>query len=107
MLPLTNLPFVRLLRQQGSRVYTVGGTVRDALLERPGKDVDLLVTGLPQAELIQLLRQQGRVQLTGRTFGVIKFMPRRWDGPPIDIALPRTEVSTGVGHRRREVAWDE
>ncbi|MGH7929431.1 MAG: tRNA nucleotidyltransferase, partial [Candidatus Binatia bacterium] len=106
MLPLTNLPFVRLLQQQGGRVYTVGGTVRDALLERPGKDVDLLVTGLPQAELIRLLRKQGRVQLTGRAFGVIKFTPRRWDGPPIDIALPRTEVSTGVGHREFDVSFD-
>jgi len=106
MLSLTDLPFVRLLLQQGGRVYTVGGTVRDELLERPGKDVDLLVTGLPQAELIRLLRQQGRVQLTGRAFGVIKFTPRRWDGPPIDIALPRTEVSTGVGHREFDVSFD-
>lgn len=106
MLPLINLPFVRLLLQQGGRVYTVGGTVRDELLERPGKDVDLLVTGLPQAELVRLLRQQGRVQLTGRAFGVIKFTPRRWDGPPIDIALPRTEVSTGVGHREFDVSFD-
>jgi tRNA nucleotidyltransferase/poly(A) polymerase len=52
------------------------------------------------------LRQQGRVQLTGRAFGVIKFTPRRWDGPPIDIALPRTEVSTGVGHREFDVTFD-
>ena len=106
MLSLTNLPFVRLLQQQGGRVYTVGGTVRDELLERPSKDVDLLVTGLPQAELIRLLRQQGRVQLTGRAFGVIKFTPRRWNGPPIDIALPRTEVSTGAGHREFDVSFD-
>ena len=106
MLPLANLPFVRLLLQQGGRVYTVGGTVRDELLSQPRKDVDLLVTGLPQAELIRLLRKQGRVQLTGRAFGVIKFLPRRWDGPPIDIALPRTEVSTGIGHREFDVSFD-
>ena len=106
MLPLTNLPFVRLLLEHGGRVYMVGGTVRDELLNRSGKDVDLLVTGLPQAELIRLLRKQGRVQLTGRAFGVIKFLPRRWDGPPIDIALPRTEISTGVGHREFDVSFD-
>jgi poly(A) polymerase/tRNA nucleotidyltransferase (CCA-adding enzyme) len=106
MSDLADLPFVRALHQRGARVYTVGGTVRDALLGHPRKDVDLLVTGVPQDALIRLLRRYGRVQLTGRTFGVIKFLPRRWDGPPIDVALPRTEISTGVGHRDFQVSFD-
>ncbi len=106
MAMLIPLPFVRALQQQGGRVYTVGGTVRDDLLGEPRKDVDLLVAGLPQQTLIRLLRQHGRVQLIGRAFGMIKFLPRRWDGPPIDIALPRTEVSTGTGHRDFEVSFD-
>lgn len=99
-------PFVRRLQQAGGRLYSVGGTVRDALLGRPRKDIDLLVTGLPQQTLIQLLRQHGRVQLIGRAFGVIQFRPRRWDGPSIDIALPRTEISTGIGHRDFDVSFD-
>ena len=103
---LAALPFVRLLQQQGGRIYTVGGTVRDELLGRPRKDIDLLVTGLPQETLTRLLRRQGRVQLTGRAFGVIKFSPHGWDELPIDIALPRTEVSTGIGHRDFQVSFD-
>ncbi len=99
-------PFVRSLQQEGGHIYSVGGTVRDALLGRPGKDIDLLVTGLPQQTLIQLLRRHGRVQLIGRAFGVIQFRPRRWNGAPIDIALPRTETSTGVGHRDFDVSFD-
>src|SRR5713101_5500928 len=91
--------FVRALQQRGARVYTVGGTVRDELLGYPRKDLDLLVTGLPQQDLLRCLRPYGRVQLIGRAFGVIKLLPRGWDGPPIDVALPRTELSTGVGHR--------
>jgi poly(A) polymerase/tRNA nucleotidyltransferase (CCA-adding enzyme) len=106
MSDVATLPFVRALQQGGARVYTVGGTVRDLLLGHPRKDIDLLITGMPQAELIRLLRQYGRVQLTGRAFGVIKFLPRRWDGPPIDVALPRTEVSTGIGHRDFVVTFD-
>ena len=106
MSTLATLPFVRMLQQQGGRVYTVGGTVRDDLLGRPRHDIDLLVTGLPQHVLTRLLRQQGRVQLAGRAFGVIKFFPRCWNGPPIDIALPRTEISTGVGHRDFDVSFD-
>jgi tRNA nucleotidyltransferase (CCA-adding enzyme) len=98
--------FVRALQQRGARVYTVGGTVRDELLGYPRKDLDLLVTGLPQPDLLRCLRPYGRVQLTGRTFGVIKLLPHGWDGPPIDVALPRTEISTGKGHRDFEVTFD-
>ena len=100
------LPFVRALQQGGARVYTVGGTVRDELLGHPRKDLDLLVTGLPQPDLLRCLRPYGRVQLTGRAFGVIKLLPHGWDGPPIDVALPRTEISTGIGHRDFEVTFD-
>ena len=106
MSDLADLLFVRALHQRGARVYMVGGTVRDTLLGHPRKDVDLLVTGVPQDALILLLRRYGRVQLAGRTFGVIKFLPRRWDGPPIDVALPRTEISTGIGHRDFQVSFD-
>src|SRR3989441_3156914 len=100
------LLFVRALQQQGARVYTVGGTVRDELLGHPRHDLDLLVTGLPQKVLISRLRPYGRVQLTGRAFGVIKFLPHGSDGPPIDVALPRTEISTGTGHRDFAVTFD-
>jgi tRNA nucleotidyltransferase (CCA-adding enzyme) len=101
-----SFPFVRALQQRGARVYTVGGTVRDELLGHPRKDLDLLVTGLPQPDLLHCLRPYGRVQLTGRAFGVIKLLPHGWDGPPIDVALPRTEISTGIGHRDFEVTFD-
>jgi len=101
-----SFPFVRALQQRGARVYTVGGTVRDELLGHPRKDLDLLVTGLPQPDLLRCLRPYGRVQLTGRAFGVIKLLPHGWDGPPIDVALPRTEISTGLGHRDFEVTFD-
>lgn len=106
MSSLASLPFVRALQQRGARVYTVGGTVRDELLGQPRNDLDLLVTGLPQQTLMSCLRPYGRVQLTGRAFGVIKFVPRGWDGPPIDVALPRTEISTGIGHRDFAVTFD-
>jgi tRNA nucleotidyltransferase/poly(A) polymerase len=106
MSDLATLPFVRALHAAGARVYMVGGTVRDILLGHPRQDVDLLVTGLPQPDLLRFLRQYGRVQLTGRAFGVIKFLPPQWHDPPIDIALPRTEISTGIGHRDFVVTFD-
>lgn len=103
---LPSLAFVRALQESGGRVYMVGGTLRDRLLGKAHKDFDLLVVGIPQNELIQLLRRHGRVQLIGRSFGVIKFQPHGWTDPPIDIALPRTETSTGIGHRDFDIAFD-
>ena len=47
---LPTLPFVHSIQQQGGQIYTVGGTVRDELLGLPRKDIDLLVTGIPQRE---------------------------------------------------------
>ena len=100
------LSLVDAIRKAGGRVYMVGGTLRDFLLGNACKDLDLLVTGLPQNDLMRLLRRRGRVQRVGQAFGVLKFLPRDWDGSPIDIALPRVETSTGVGHRDFEVAFD-
>ena len=94
------------VREAGGRVYMVGGTLRDFLLGKTCKDLDLLVTGLPQTDLMRLLRRRGRVQRVGQAFGVLKFRPRGWDDSPIDIALPRVETSTGIGHRDFEVAFD-
>lgn len=100
------LSLVDAVREADGRVYMVGGTLRDFLLGKTCKDLDLLVTGLPQNDLIRLLRRRGRVQRVGQAFGVLKFVPRGWDGSPIDIALPRVETSTGVGHRDFAVAFD-
>ena len=100
------LSLVEAVREAGGRVYMVGGTLRDFLLGKAYKDLDLLVTGLPQDSLTRLLRRSGRVQRVGQAFGVLKFLPREWGGEPIDIALPRVETSTGVGHRDFEVTFD-
>ena len=100
------VPLVDAVHEDGGRVYMVGGTLRDFLLGKAYKDLDLLITGLPQDALTRLLRRRGRVQRVGQAFGVLKFLPREWDGEPIDIALPRVESSTGVGHRDFEVTFD-
>ncbi len=99
-------PVIHRLQAAGGRIYSVGGTVRDTLLGRTRKDIDLLVTGLPQQTLIACLKRHGCVQLIGRAFGVLQFRPRHWEGSPIDIALPRTEISTGIGHRDFDVSFD-
>lgn len=93
------------------QVYEVGGQIRDELLglARTSKDKDYLVTGVPLEELVALLDTFGRVDVVGKSFGVIKFTPPYpRDAAPVtyDIALPRKEYSTGVGHTEFAVEFD-
>lgn len=91
------------------KIYEVGGAVRDRLLGRKidVKDRDYLVCGIPYGELSDILKKHGQVDLVGRSFGVIKFTQFRDDRKyTFDVALPRKEFSTGVGHREFSVEFD-
>lgn len=77
----------------------------------PDKDTDYLVCGIPMEELCSLLSKFGKVDLVGKSFGVIKFTPyKRFseekEPKTFDIALPRKEYSTGVGHKDFKVEFD-
>ena len=83
-------------------VYAVGGRVRDEFrarierVDRPAKDLDYVVTGIPLESLLEALRRVGRVDVVGASFAVLKF---RHEAGEADIALPRRERSTGLGHK--------
>jgi tRNA nucleotidyltransferase (CCA-adding enzyme) len=82
------------LSAAGGEVFAVGGVVRDALLGVEPNDIDLLVTGL-QATIVReyLERLPGRIDLTGKAFGVFRYK----DGGEVEVSLPRRERSTGTG----------
>ncbi len=90
-------------------IYEVGGAVRDKFIFQniKPKDHDYLVTGIPYNQLSKMLKQFGKVDLVGRSFGVIKFTQFQ-EGKPktFDITLPRKEFSTGAGHKDFEVDFD-
>src|ERR1700722_13749458 len=83
-------------------LYAVGGRVRDEFRARldaaipPPKDLDYVVTGLTVEDLVGRLQPIGRVNVVGASFAVIKLSAAEGDA---DLALPRREKSTGVGHR--------
>ncbi len=86
-------------------LYRVGGTVRDRLLGlADAVDSDFLVRGISPSDLEGLLALHGTWSCVGKVFGVYKFTPAH--GQTVDIVFPRTESSTGVGHRDFEVRFD-
>ncbi len=68
----------------GGRALIVGGWVRDRLMGRDSKDVDLEVYGLPSAALRQVLESFGLVEAVGESFQVYK-------SGDIDVSLPRRD----------------
>lgn len=85
------------LSRRGCETYLVGGAVRDNFLRLPIKDFDYVVTNIKIDDLVEVLTRFGaKVDLVGKSFGVLKVAYR---GQTLDIALPRTEYSTGAGHK--------
>jgi tRNA nucleotidyltransferase (CCA-adding enzyme) len=87
------------VRDAGGRALCVGGFVRDRLLGRGSKDLDIEVFGIPQDTLYTLLKSLGRTEPVGQAFPVYKF-------GEIDVALPRRESKTGRGHKGFTVEGD-
>lgn len=78
------------------RVFIVGGTVRDLLLERENTDVDLEVFDLDLDTFCTLMQSVG-AKGVGKSFFVFRV-------GNIDISLPRIERKVSFGHRGFEVA---
>jgi tRNA nucleotidyltransferase (CCA-adding enzyme) len=87
------------VRERGGRALLVGGCVRDALLGRAPKDVDVEVFGVPAGNLRALLERFGRVDAVGESFAVYKILG-------LDVSLPRRESKTGRGHKGFAIEGD-
>jgi tRNA nucleotidyltransferase (CCA-adding enzyme) len=104
----------RRIAELGGRAFFVGGYVRDLLLGREPKDVDIEVFGLPLHALQEVLAGQGRVDLVGRQFGVlrVKDLDVDWSVPRRDSAgrHPRVTADPGMSpqeaSRRRDLTMN-
>ena len=99
------LKFYKALDAKGD-IYMVGGSVRDEMLGKNPKDIDLLVTKLSYDEIADIIEPFGKVNKVGKSFGVIKFKADE-TGEEYDIALPRREVKTSEGHKGFDVESDK
>lgn len=103
-----NLPgdLKRLLRDvpAHARAYLVGGCVRDSLLGIAHKVFDLEVYGVDYETLAYQLGAHGRVDLVGKSFGVIKFSGP--SGGQWDFSLPRRDSKMSAGHKGFQIEVD-
>lgn len=91
---------IKSLAPYNTKVYIVGGAVRDYFFNVEPKDYDLLVSGIDPDSLIVLLESKGHVvDQIGKSFGILLV-----EG--VEIAFPRREKSTGAGYKDFEIHID-
>lgn len=73
----------------GADIYAVGGCVRDLYRRVPIREYDLLIAHHEEKDVVKALQSHGKVNLVGKSFGVIKFTIK---GRTFDIALPRKDA---------------
>ena len=106
IMSLKDLPFKKEIEKLGGKIFSVGGAVRDEFLGKESKDLDILITGIPMDKLENILSRYGRVDAVGKSFGILKFKPEG-SSEDIDVAIPRTEKSSGDGgHKGFEISSD-
>ncbi|MBQ9662717.1 MAG: HDIG domain-containing protein [Oscillospiraceae bacterium] len=95
---MTDLETARVLAQKvyeaGGTAYYVGGYVRDLLLGRENKDIDIEVHGITPETLTEILSAIGEPTAFGESFGIFGLRHCH-----LDIAMPRSEQATGPGHK--------
>lgn len=89
------------IKNNNGRLYYVGGFVRDQLMNKENKDVDVEVFGINTDELISILSKYGTVDQIGSSFGILKVY-----GLNIDFGFPRKEKNTGLSHKDFEIKID-
>jgi tRNA nucleotidyltransferase (CCA-adding enzyme) len=82
----------------GGTAYFVGGCVRDSILGKENKDIDVEVHEIELDMLKSILSGFGKVDEVGKSFGILMI-----HGIPIDFALPRKEVLAKINDDAMEV----
>ena len=93
------------VREEGGRAYFAGDCVRDRLLGREIRDLDLEIHGIAPEILEKCLQELGRTRVVGNAFGIFLL-----DGYGLDIAMPRKEqgrAGEGLAERADPFAGTE
>jgi len=89
------------IKDKNGRMFFVGGYVRDQIINKENKDIDVEVFGLSVNELTDILSNYGVIDEVGISFGIFKI-----HGIDIDFSMPRKEKSIGVKHKDFQINID-
>ena len=96
--------FLKALSEKGAKTYYVGGYVRDKILGKENKDIDIEIHYITEEEFLDVCKSFDLdIKLCGQAFGVYKAVI---DGQDIDFSFPRTEKLIGTKHTDFEIAVD-
>ena len=96
--------FLKTLSDKGAKTYYVGGYVRDMILGKENKDIDIEIHYITEKEFLDTCKSFDLdIKLCGQAFGVYKAV---LDGQDIDFSFPRTEKLIGTKHTDFEIAVD-
>lgn len=99
------LPILDTLRNEHCLPILVGGCVRDFLMGKEvSKDVDVEVYGTDYDRLSEKLSHFGKVDLVGKSFGVIKL---KYKNEYYDFSIPRKEEKSASGHKGFDVSFED
>jgi len=112
IIPESAAVVIEACQKAGFKPVVVGGSVRDALLNKMNgnsalafKDIDIEVYGVDEYDkLARVLSKSGHVNKAGASFGVLKVKVGKHDD--VDVSLPRRDSKTGAGHRGFNVEID-
>lgn len=87
------LEIANIIKENGGKLYLVGGAVRDKLLCKEVHDEDYCITGITSEEFEKLFPE---AHLRGKFFGVYDFEGN-------EFAIARKEKKTGKGHKEFKI----
>lgn len=91
-----------IFKKNNESLRIVGGAVRDALLGKTPKDIDLATTATPE-KMVEIAKNENiKVIETGLQHGTVTFVI---NGEPYEITTLRTDVNTDGRHA--EVEWTD
>lgn len=94
------LRIIRVLRDRGHVAYLAGGCVRDLLLKRAPKDLDIVTDATPD----RVLGLFPNTRSIGKAFAVIQVLE---DGRPFEVATFRRDASYADGRRPEAVTFTQ
>ena len=94
-------PLVNAFQNKGFKIYLVGGCVRDVMLSRTPKDIDLCTDALPE-QTIEIMDSLGAnvIDKLGGNYGTVHTI---WDSEEVEITTFRADESYTIGDRRPKV----